>query len=374
MSQQSPLRLGILGLGTISRAVHLPLVARSADVRLVAVADLDPVRAGELAAAYGARALNTEELLQAPDVDAVLVATPGRHAELAVAALRAGKHVLAEKPLALSLPEVVAAEAAAVAAGRVLQVGYMKVHDGAVVAARAALAEIGELRLVQVSVRHPLDAPQLAHLRLAPPGPLPESARPVVEAAEAGEAAALDTVLAAVGAGESAEADAPWRRLFRSVLCGSVVHELSVLRALGLGLPDRPDHAELLAWDGTAPPTLLVTASPAPDVRCILDWAWLPEFPGYTETVRLTGTAGEVELRMAPPYVLDTPSRLTVLSASGGGAREVRFDADGAFQRQLESFVAAVRTGDVHPDATAAGAATDLVALQGILAHLRGRS
>lgn len=355
------LRWGVLGLGTITRAIHLPLLARLPGHELVAVADLDPDRAAELAGQYGARAVSARELPTTAGLDAVLVATPGRHAAHAVAALQAGRHVLAEKPLALSVAEAAAAGAVAAETGLVLQVGYMKVHDRAVAVAVEALPTIGDVRLVQISVRHPVDPPQLAHLRLSPPAPLPDSASAVVAADEVAENRALDD---AVGA------DAPpqLRRLFRSVLCGSVIHELSLLRGLGFGLPTF-DHADLIAWDGGAPPTLFATGRLAGGARFVLDWAWTPERPDYTETVRIAGTAGDLVVDVAPPYRLDEPSRLTVHGPAGTSTPPP--GADGAFQRQLEAFAAAVAGEPLHPHAGVDGAVADLAALQQLLGILR---
>ena len=354
------LRWGVLGLGTIARAVHLPLIARMPGHDLVAVADLDPDRCADLAGRYGARASDPAALFAAGDVDAVLVATPGRHAAHAVDALRAGKHVLAEKPLALSVEEADTAAAVAAERGLLLQVGYMKVHDRAVDAAVAALPGIGSPRLVQISVRHPVDAPQVEHLHLAAPQPLPASAAGLVAADEAAEQRALD---ASVGAGTSPEL----RRLFRSVLCGSVVHEFSLLRALGFGLPVF-DHADLLAWEGAAPPTVFATGRLESGARFVLDWAWTPDRPDYRETVRITGTAGEVELGVAPPYRLDATSTLTVVDPTG--ERRAVLPADGAFQRQLESFAAAVGGAAPHPHSGVDGAVADLRSMRQLLGLL----
>ncbi|WP_432541453.1 Gfo/Idh/MocA family protein [Kineococcus sp. SYSU DK002] len=355
------LRWGVLGLGTISRAVHLPLIARLPGHDLAAVADLDPGRCAELAAAYGARALTPAGLLADEDVDAVLVATPGRHAAHAVTALRAGKHVLAEKPFALSAEEVREAVAVARRTGLHLQVGYMKVHDRSVQVVEDALPGLGDVRLVQISVRHPVDAPQVEHLRLAPPAPPPAAAAPLVAADDAAEERALD---AAVGA------DAPpqLRRLFRSVLCGSVVHELSLLRALGFGSP-RFDHVDLLGRDGAAPPTIFATGRLDGGARFVLDWAWTPDRPEYAETVRITTTAGEVVVDVAPPYRLDATSTVTVTGP--GGTHRPPAGADGAFQRQLESFAAAVGGSAPHPHSAPEGALHDLVALQRVVELVR---
>nr|WP_276610911.1 Gfo/Idh/MocA family oxidoreductase [Kineococcus siccus] len=357
------MRIAVLGVGTIARSVHLPLIARHPGLELVAVGDLDEARAAGVARAYGARAQSPAALIAAADVEAVLIATPGNHAAIAADALRAGKHVLAEKPLALTVADALAVADLAAERGLVAQVGSMKAHDAAVGVVRAALAEIGELRLVEVSVRHPVDAPQLQHLRLDPPAPPP----PVVaEAARAGDWADAERVRAAVG-------DLPpaWHGLYRSVLCGSVLHEVSLLRALGTGLPAVFDHAALVPGE-PGPPVLTATGPLPSGARLQLSWAWLPDYPEYEETVRLVGTAGAVVLDLAPPYVLDARSSVEVLTRGDGPAgvrRRAVLGHDGAFQRQLEAFAAAVRTGaPVLVDA--AGAAADVACLQRLLAAL----
>ena len=104
---ESPLRIGVVGCGKIV-GQYLESFRRLADVRLVAVADLDAERARAVADDYGqgVRAVSVEELLAAPDVDLVLNLTvPAAHAEVALAAIAAGKAVYGEKPLAASAAE-----------------------------------------------------------------------------------------------------------------------------------------------------------------------------------------------------------------------------------------------------------------------------
>ena len=115
-------RVGIIGLGVISRQ-YLETLDGVDDVVITAVADLDAVRAEEVAASLpSARALSVDELLAAPDVDAVLNLTvPAAHAEIAEAAIRHGKDVFGEKPLAARLEDgrrvIAAADAAGVRVG-----------------------------------------------------------------------------------------------------------------------------------------------------------------------------------------------------------------------------------------------------------------
>ncbi|WP_375388189.1 Gfo/Idh/MocA family protein [uncultured Amnibacterium sp.] len=117
----SPLRIAVIGVGVIS-AQYFASLPRLPGLRLVAVADLDMGRAAEVAAEQGVEARTVDELLASDDVDAVLNLTiPAVHVEVGTRILEAGKHVYAEKPLALSPDE--AAPMLALAAERGLRVG-----------------------------------------------------------------------------------------------------------------------------------------------------------------------------------------------------------------------------------------------------------
>lgn len=120
MGQQvTPLRIGIVGCGNII-AAYLETLPRLDAVRLVAVADLDPARAEAVAARVeGVRALGVDALLADEEVDLVVNLTiPAAHAEVALAAIAAGKDVYGEKPLAADTAAAARVLDAARAAGR----------------------------------------------------------------------------------------------------------------------------------------------------------------------------------------------------------------------------------------------------------------
>ena len=105
------------------------------DTKLVAVCDKDRVRLDKVLVGYpGVDAVESfDTILTRDDVDSVVIATPvGTHAPLAIAALRAGKHVLVEKPLASSVRDAEAMVAAAKEAGRVLMVDHTFIYSGPV--------------------------------------------------------------------------------------------------------------------------------------------------------------------------------------------------------------------------------------------------
>ncbi len=126
-SQQAPLRIGILGAAKIApTAMVLPAQATGV-ATVVAVAARDSDRARAFADLHGIPEVSEtyEDLIARPDIDAVYNAlTPSRHADLSIAALQAGKHVLCEKPFAMNAGEARAMVAAADASGKVLMEAF----------------------------------------------------------------------------------------------------------------------------------------------------------------------------------------------------------------------------------------------------------
>lgn len=116
--------VGIVGCGKIAQVRHLPEYEGNPDVRIVGLYDNNAQRAAELAERYGCVAFdNLDDLLASPDIDAVSVCTSNAtHADVSVRALQAGKHVLCEKPMAISLEECVRMVGVANASGKKLMV------------------------------------------------------------------------------------------------------------------------------------------------------------------------------------------------------------------------------------------------------------
>ena len=120
----APLQLGVIGTGDVALRDYLPELARvTGRAEVVAFASRDGARARAAAAQHpGARAYaGYAELLRDPAVEAILNLTPiGLHGEVTLAAVRAGKHVYSEKPLAAGVPEGRAIRDAAAAQACVL--------------------------------------------------------------------------------------------------------------------------------------------------------------------------------------------------------------------------------------------------------------
>ena len=146
----TPLRLGLVGCADVAVRRVLPAVAASPDVELVAVASRDPAKAERVAAAFGgAPVTGYERLLDRADVEAVYVPLPsGLHAHWVRAALRAGRHVLAEKPLTTDLADTEELVDLARDARLVLRENTMFVHHSQHAMVMRLLADgvLGELR------------------------------------------------------------------------------------------------------------------------------------------------------------------------------------------------------------------------------------
>ncbi len=147
----SPIRLGVLGLGR-AFTLMLPTFERDRRVRLVAGHDPRPGARAALQARFGARTPDSvEDVCADPDVELVYVATPhGLHAEHVALAARHGKHVLVEKPMALTLADCTRMIEACALAGTRLIVGHSHSFDAPVRRARALIdsGEVGEVRMI----------------------------------------------------------------------------------------------------------------------------------------------------------------------------------------------------------------------------------
>jgi predicted dehydrogenase len=151
MQERTALRAAIAGTGFIGR-VHARS-ARLAGAELVGVSASSPERAAAAAAELGAGRgfASSDELVSAPDVDVVHICTPNHlHVPLAEAALRAGKHVICEKPIATGTAEAARLREALRASDAVLAVPFVYRYYPMVREARARVAagELGEVRLL----------------------------------------------------------------------------------------------------------------------------------------------------------------------------------------------------------------------------------
>lgn len=149
------IRFGIIGAGVAGR-YHAQAIAQTPGARLVAVCASRPERAAALAEASGASVEpDVDALLGRNDIDAVCICTPsGQHAAQGIAAAQAGKHVLVEKPIAITLADADALINACRAAGVHLGVALQRRTDPDFCAAHDAIAAgaFGRLALGAITV------------------------------------------------------------------------------------------------------------------------------------------------------------------------------------------------------------------------------
>ncbi len=158
------MRFGILGAGRIGK-VHAATIAASSKAEVAFVADAIADAASGLAASVGAKVASVEEVIAA-DVDAVLIATPtDTHADLIEKAARAGKAILCEKPVSLSVERIEACLPVVEAAGVPLMIGFNRRFDPsfASLARRLRDGEIGDVEMVTIISRDP-GAPPVSYI------------------------------------------------------------------------------------------------------------------------------------------------------------------------------------------------------------------
>lgn len=158
MKAGKTVRVAVLGAGSVAQTRHLPEYAANPNAEIAGILDFNQARAQELCERYGGRAYGSlEEVLEDSSVDAVSVCTPNAtHAEYTIKALKAGKHVLVEKPMALSLSEGRDMMAAEKKSGKTLMLGHNQRLVKAHIKAKELLrtGAIGELLFFQCNFKH----------------------------------------------------------------------------------------------------------------------------------------------------------------------------------------------------------------------------
>ncbi|MDP3958735.1 MAG: inositol 2-dehydrogenase [Pseudorhodobacter sp.] len=150
-------RLGLLGAGRIGK-VHAKAISANAGAGLVAVADAFPAAAQAIADQYGCEVRSIEAILEARDIDAVVICTPtDTHADLIEKFARAGKAIFCEKPIDLSLDRVKACLKVVRDTKATLMVGFNRRFDPHFGAVRAAIdaGTIGAVEMVTIISRDP---------------------------------------------------------------------------------------------------------------------------------------------------------------------------------------------------------------------------
>ena len=129
MKTEKTVRIGIIGCGGIANGKHLPALQKLPNASLVAFCDIIPEKAEQAKEKYGAPGAYAVQdyraLLEDKSIDAVHICTPNRsHCAITVDALEAGKHVMCEKPMAISAAQAKEMLLCAERCGKLLTIGY----------------------------------------------------------------------------------------------------------------------------------------------------------------------------------------------------------------------------------------------------------
>jgi predicted dehydrogenase len=145
----SKLNVGVLGCGPIAQAAHFESCTKAKNADLYAICDVADDLRDRMAATHAPqKSFNSyEAMLADPALDAVIIATADAfHVQATIMALEAGKHVLCEKPLGMSVEDVEALRAVVARTGKVLQIGHMKRFDAGLQSAKRFIdREMGEM-------------------------------------------------------------------------------------------------------------------------------------------------------------------------------------------------------------------------------------
>lgn len=149
-------RVGVIGLGEVGQIVHLPILQSLANrYDITAICDVSPTLVAAMGSRYGlsenARHLDYRDLVSRDDLDVVFVVNSTEyHAECALAAIEAGKHVFIEKPICLTIAEAEAIIHGRDRAGVAVMVGYMRRFAPAFTEAVERVKALDSIRYVRV--------------------------------------------------------------------------------------------------------------------------------------------------------------------------------------------------------------------------------
>jgi myo-inositol 2-dehydrogenase/D-chiro-inositol 1-dehydrogenase len=321
MTPEGPLLgVGVVGAGPVTQAIHLPTLAGLSDeFRVVHVVDLDEATARAVAQPIEARwSLSVEDLLADPGVDVVAICSPhALHVGHVIAALRAGKAVLCEKPLAMDLSGLDELRRACEAATSPVVVGWMHLYDPVAASAIESWNDDGNRAdVIRVSVV------------------LPPNGR--------FERAATEIVAPSVVAPPAPAAPArPPEQALREALLTLAVHDLPLVRRL---LPGYPADIEITHASWRAPWGYLVlmrVGEVRVELHASMGQPWKPSW-----TLEAVSEHASLQIDFPPSYVHAGSATSRATRAEGRVEERAVVTEDG-YDREWLRIAGAIRDGSV---------------------------
>jgi predicted dehydrogenase len=305
-SPKRRIRVGIVGCGEVAQIMHGPSLYQLADrFAVTALCDISPLILEELGKLWNVQTLTTDhrELVARSDVDAVLIANPNAfHAEVTLAAIAAGKHVLVEKPMCITRREADQIIVAQKNSNLVVQVGYMRRYAPAFLDGCQAVKAMKEIKFARV--RDFLGFNSLIinpTSRVIRDEQLPDSMK--------NDARLRDEELIDEALGDS---PSPVLRRAYSVLLGLSSHDLSAMREL-LG---RPQKVLFAAQRGGG--LYIAAAFDYGPYVCQFETG-IDEIARFDAHLEVYGDQKVVRIQYDTPYVRNLPIRLFVTEDNGHG-------------------------------------------------------
>lgn len=356
----SRLRIGVIGAGTIAQVEHIPNLLALGDIyHLAGVADPSATARRFVADSRGVPTFETPDLLMEQALDAVLIAAPDPlHHELAIGALARGLHVFCEKPLCYSPEEIAGIIAARDAAGKVVQVGYMKRFDPSYRHALTMLPGTAEtLRYVSVEVNDPDAWPFIAHSRTKFGSDVPDALK---QATVSKKRAQIEGIF---GTSLDKLAVAGFAGAYSSAL----IHDVNAVHGIldALGVPDgEVVGGQIFAnGDGGQGAVRLLGGQ----ALWTMTHLTVPKLADYRERISLYFDDAVLELDFPSPYLNHHPTRLTIKKSDGYtlSCNQIRAGYREAFVEELRGFRDAIVDGApvVNPPEHAARDQKLLIAL-----------
>ena len=327
----SKVRIGVVGCGAIAQVQHVPnLLELDEQFEVPIVCDALPGQAAYLAKRFNIeRSVSNVDALLAADIDAVLLCHADPKTEVAVKAFAAGKHVLIEKPVCLTLEEVDELVAAQAAAGTVGQAAYMKAYDPAFTMAKREIEGM-DFKFVQANHLHPSNWLHLDHFNVQHVGELPAAVK------EANQAALQRCFHQAFG-DMTERAESVWGITY------GLIHDLYSLRNM-VGAPSGVKSVDI--WkDRRAITTVLEYPNEA---RCVLSRVDLEELWDFRQTLEVYSDDKRVLLSYPTGFSRRVLAELVVQGIDGEGTsyrKEPAIPWESGFTGELRHFHACITEG-----------------------------
>ena len=329
---QPKVRVGLIGTGMIAQVMHLPQLLEPPDqFEVAALCDISPGTVAAVANKYGVANTYTDhrDMLAQADLDAVLVLTPN-HARPAIDAVRAGKHVLIEKPMCNNLEEADELLDAARSTGVVGMVAYHKRYDPGYRIGQAAIRTLNRPHLIEL---HDMIGPNdmfLAHYDLIRIDDLDPATK---QRAQQEQLASLQIAI-----GQQPE------HIMRAygLMLGLSTHDMTILHG-AVGLPERVIGADI--WDNGLGIAAMF-AYPG-DLRCMFYTGIMPKLRKFDESLTVYSDERVVSIQFPSPFLKNAPTIVEEWRMEGGAYQEVRTEASylEAFKEELKHFHSCIVEG-----------------------------